>query len=442
MPLSSLHFLFILPLMLIFYWSLPRAFQRPALFLCSLLVYLYAGWHDLILLFLATGGNWLMHRIWPRNRPARVSAITINLLILAWFKYRVFLGLSGDGSLVIPLGISFYIFQLISYQVEIHQGILSELPPFGSMFLYIFFFPHHQAGPIMRPSRFIRCFEGVRNWYHSRFVSGLLLLAWGLFKKIWIADLIANTVERQFSLFRSTQGGEGNLLYLGILYGIQIYADFSGYSDIAIGIGRLFGFKLDRNFRQPYLARNPTEFWSRWHITLSTWLRDHLYIPLGGNRSGLALTMLNLMVVMTLGGLWHGASWSFILWGFLHGLILIAYRLAPPLRLIPAPVRVLFFQILIGLSWLPFKIENLGHLYQAVGRSSAWLGPRTPSALGLLLAVIGFSWWEGWLERQFPKWLHDVGHWPRALFLPAYSLVLYLIMIGAGHATTFIYQRF
>lgn len=442
LPLSSLHFLFTLPLILLVFWGVPGRWQRMVLLIASLIVYLYAGWSDLLLLVGTTAANWAIHRLWPSSRLVRAVGVAINILILVWFKYRIFLGLDSGGSLVIPLGISFYIFQLIAYQVEIAKGYFHAVPKFNAFFLYIFFFPHHQAGPIMRPSRFIRCFESPRQWFNSRFISGLLILAWGLFKKIWIADLIANTVDRQYAILRSSGGSNGNLPFLAVTYGIQIYTDFSGYSDIALGIGRLFGFKLDRNFHQPYLASNPREFWGRWHITLSQWLRDHLYIPLGGNRFGTFITGVNLMVVMLIGGLWHGASWSFVLWGGLHGGMLVLNNLFQGKWTMPRWVALPLFQGFVSLTWLPFRAERLSDLMAAGHRMGAWFGALTIASIFLLIGIIGFSYIEEQLEHFFPRMLRLLTTCSTAVFLPVYSILLYLILIGVGNVTTFIYQRF
>lgn len=442
MPLSSLNFILTLPIMLLFYWLSTGKLRQLVILLSSMIVYLYAGWFDFALLCSMTYANWLMHKFWPANRNVRVIAISFNLAILIWFKYRFFFGLSSSSNIVIPLGISFYIFQLISYQVEIQNKTLKSVPLFRSMFLYIFFFPHHQAGPIMKPSRFLHCFDTPRPWYSSQFCYGLLLILWGLTKKVWIADVIAHFVDRGFASLSNSQNASINLPLLAASYGVQIYADFSGYSDMAVGIARLFGFKLDRNFRQPYLSTNPSDFWQRWHVTLSTWLRDHLYFPLGGNRGSGRKVIFNLMIVMFLGGLWHGASWTFIVWGGIHGILLIIPRLLGNRIAMPRWLALILFQSCVFLAWLPFRAESLYDLTVAAFNPNSWLGIRTIIAILLAVGICLFSWVEQILENNFPDILIWVNRMPLHAFYPIYAVSLYLVLIGAGHATTFIYQRF
>jgi alginate O-acetyltransferase complex protein AlgI len=373
--------------------------------------------------------------------------ITGNLSVLALFKYRLFLlgivGVQTRGSLIIPLGISFYIFQLISYQVEIWRGVLTRVPGFLSFFLYIFFFPHHQAGPIMSPSQFIPAFDRLKTLRKSHLIQGLSLIGWGLFKKLWIADQVAPMVDTGFSLLHRSGGASGCLPYLAVLYAVQIYMDFSGYSDMALGLARLFGFKLQRNFHQPYLARNPREFWERWHISLSRWLRQHVYIPLGGNLAGPRRTLLNLMAVMLLGGLWHGASWSFVAWGGLHGLLLVGHRLLTPrLAFIPGWLARLAFQAVAMLTWLPFREPDFRTLLHALPRADAWAGSGLAWALGAFGGLIAFSFLEEGLEARFPRILRYLQPKPLSGLALAFSLVFYAILLGEGYAAPFIYQRF
>ena len=446
MPFSSAHFLLLLPCLVAVFWALPPRGQRHWLLLSSFIVYIYAGWTDLGLLVGITSANWLATRP-PRSRPRVCYAMVgVDLLFLAWFKYRYFLaGLGGPAhQLLIPLGISFYVFQLISYQVELAKGILDRVPSFYSFFLYICFFPHHQAGPIMRPHAFILCFDRPRTWVPARLKIGLALLIWGLFKKVWIADLIAPQVDRAFAAFHGSGGAHGNLVRLAVLYGIQIYGDFSGYSDMAVGLGRLFGFKLERNFHQPYVARNAPEFWGRWHVTLSQWLREHVYIPLGGNRRGRGRTLLNLLLVMLVGGLWHGAAWTFVLWGGMHGLYLVIQRLLPPAGG-SGPGRLLSrlgFQVLVMLTWLPFRETSIRALLAGARRWDGWIGPELVPAALLFAAILLFSHAENWAERQFPRFIRWADRAPGPALALATSGCLYLVLMGAGRAVTFIYQRF
>ncbi len=447
MPFSSLNFLIALPILLMVYWSLPRGLKRLWILASSLIVYMAAGWNDLALLVAVTAGNWATSRVWPQSKRVPKLLIVLNVGVLAWFKYRHFLlgsiGVHMVDELIIPLGISFYVFQLISYQVELIRGVITEPPTFFSFFLYIFFFPHHQAGPIMRPHAFLGAFLEGRKWSTGRFKIGILLILWGLFKKIWIADwLMAGLVAGQFKTLHSSQGATGNALLLGVTYGIQIYADFSGYSDIAVGLGRTFGFKLDRNFHQPYLAIGPSEFWRRWHVTLSQWLRDHIYIPLGGNRHGSARTQLNLMIVMVVGGLWHGAGWCYVLWGFLHGSYLLLERWFGAALDRARWLKFLLFQILFMLAWIPFRETDLRAVLRLVTRADAWVSPLTLQAFGWGALIVLFSWAENRIERRFPRLTYATCRIPDLVFASVFAFLFLGILTGVRHETVFIYQRF
>jgi alginate O-acetyltransferase complex protein AlgI len=447
LPFSSINFLVLLPVLLGIYWLLPTAAKRVWLLIASSIVYLAAGWSDLLLLVAMTSANWLSSVAFPRSRLAPKAMIVADVLVLGWFKYRYFIagmvGGDGGGSLIIPLGISFYTFQLISFQVEILRGILTGPPTFFAFFLYIFFFPHHQAGPIMRPHKFLGAFVKGREWMSARFRIGVMIFLWGLFKKVWIADwLMGDFVTRSFRDLHQSSGLRGNALLLGVIYGIQIYADFSGYSDIAVGLGRMFGFKLDRNFHQPYIALGPSEFWRRWHVTLSRWLRDQIYIPLGGNRGPGWRTPANLMAVMLIAGLWHGAGWNFVLWGGLHGSYLVAERLAGRWLEKMAPLRFVLFQGLFMLAWIPFRESDLRTVWTLFSRADAWLSSQTLLGAVLGFGIVAFSWFENHLERALPRFGLRWRRLPDAAFALGCSLVLLAVLSGVRHETVFIYQRF
>ncbi|MBL0211561.1 MAG: MBOAT family protein [Holophagaceae bacterium] len=455
MSFHSFNFILSLPFFVLSFWLLPKAFQKGWLLVLSLVVYWAAGPADFLLLLWVVFLNWASQVNGFQPRRVAGVMVALNLAMLVWFKYRLFLGdmagFSVARDLIIPLGISFYIFQLIAYQVEVARGQISGRQSFWEVLLYIFFFPHHQAGPIMRPRSFLICFHKARNFYRSRFLTGLMIFAWGLFKKVWIADVVAPWVNRDFGKFHLWSGAKGNLLLLGVLFGIQVYGDFSGYSDMAVGMGRMFGFKFDRNFHQPYLSKNPSEFWKRWHVTLTNWMRDFVYFPMWnwasrhlGHRFKPGAIMLGCsLVLMLVTGLWHGAGWHFILWGGLHGLIFIAWRLLPSLQNRSFKLISFFlFQTVIGLTWVVFREADIQAIGRAFLRSSAWDGQDSLLALGLLLALILFSRAEEWLERRFVRLTVWAMHLPMPLFATAYGSMLIFIFIGAGSATTFIYQRF
>lgn len=269
-----------------------------------------------------------------QSKRFMLLGVTISLTILGFFKYFQFFvqpfadlfGIQSLGALniILPVGISFYTFQALSYLIDVYRGELKACDRFLNISLYISFFPQLVAGPIVRASDFLPQLEENRVMNRSNLVEGLQIFLFGLIKKIVIADRLAVCVD---AVFASPRSYSGLSLFLAVVaYSIQIYCDFSGYSDMAIGTAKTFGYDLCRNFDMPYLSKNPSEFWKRWHISLSTWLRDYLYIPLGGNRKGKTRTKINLMLTMLLGGLWHGANWQMVFWGALHGGALVTHK--------------------------------------------------------------------------------------------------------------------
>lgn len=385
MLFNSVEFAIFLPLMLGVYWSLRGASRHRALLAGSLLFY---GWWDwrllgLILLIIATaficglqlGGSGVPT---PRRRLVLGFNVFVSLVTLGVFKYFDFFrgSLAGAFALVgwnldagavhviLPMGISFYTFQAMSYTVDVYRGARVERS-FEKFALYIACFPQLVAGPIMRASAFLPQLSRDTR-LDARDVSvGVYRVFRGLFKKMVVADTLALYVDL---VFASPGEFTGISAWIALYaYAFQIYMDFSGYCDIAIGVGRLLGLNLAENFDRPYLACSPSEFWRRWHITLSTWLRDYLYIPLGGSRGSAARTVRNLMITMTLGGLWHGAAWTFVAWGVYHGVLLIAERLMrrgrspldpTTLRAPERLLRMLLMFHLICLGWLLFRAPD------------------------------------------------------------------------------------
>ena len=295
-------------------------------------------------------------------------SVTASLGVLGFFKYYNFFiesldvmltpaGLSARSlhlDIVLPVGISFYTFQVMSYTVDIYRGEFKSTRNFCNFALFVSFFPQLVAGPIERARRLLPHIERKRDLDTRKMEIGFWLILWGLYKKVAIADNMALWVDQIYA-----GSGAVTLMgaYLGTLaFAVQIYCDFSGYTDIARGCAKILGFELIRNFDLPYFSTNPGEFWKRWHISLSTWLRDYLYISLGGNRRGRLRTYLNLFLTMTLGGLWHGASWNFVLWGCYHGLLLIGHRLYTEIR---QPIQTLtpaFSGFLKGMIMFQFTL--------------------------------------------------------------------------------------
>ncbi|MCP4679513.1 MAG: MBOAT family protein [Deltaproteobacteria bacterium] len=323
--------------------SRSRHAQNAMLLVASYVFYGFWDWRFCSLLLISTVvdfaiGHSLPRASTPRKKLLLTASVTTNLGILCFFKYFGFfaestadlLALLGFNemfttlNIILPLGISFYTFQTMSYTIDIYRGRLSPIRNPVDFALFVSFFPQLVAGPIERASNLLPQISKPRRITASEVDVGLYLILFGYFKKLVIADNFATISETVFDVSNGTHG-------IGVAIGmvaftIQIYCDFSGYTDIARGIAKLFGFDLMVNFRLPYFALNPRDFWSRWHISLSTWLRDYLYIPLGGNRHGTFTTYRNLMITMVLGGLWHGAAWPYVVWGFYHGIVLVVHR--------------------------------------------------------------------------------------------------------------------
>ena len=366
MLFSSNVFLFaFLPAVLMTYYLVPRRLRTPVLLLYSLFFY---GWGEPVYLLLMIGdillnyvcGRWIdADRARGGNgRRGLVVGVVLNLLLLGFFKYAGFLFGSLVPDIPLPIGISFYIFQSMSYIIDVYRKdapVQKDVLAFGT---YVTLFPQLIAGPIVRYADVAEMLEKRRENI-SQFASGVLLFAVGLAKKV----LLANPMGNLWNLLQVQEGTAAAWMGL-IAYSLQIYFDFSGYSDMAIGLGRMFGFEFLENFNYPYISSSITEFWRRWHISLSTWFKEYVYIPLGGNRHGMTRQIGNILVVWLLTGLWHGASWNFVLWGGYYALLLIAEKtfLLKALKKIPAIFRHGYAMLAVALGWALFYFEDLGAL--------------------------------------------------------------------------------
>ena len=345
MVFTSWAFLIFLVAVLIGYFSLGHKWrwQNILLLVASYVFYAYWDWRFLGLLVGVTAINymagWIISRQPGHKRLWLGLAITLSLLILGAFKYFNFFvpglvsllsvfGLHIDSislNVILPLGISYFTFMAITYPYDIYRGDLQHTRNFLDYALFVSFFPTLVSGPIERAAHMLPQFQSPRQVTSNKINEGLWLIAWGLFQKMVIADNVGLIVNQVFGNYSQFYGMD--IIIAISAFTVQLLADFGGYTDIARGVARLFGFDLVLNFNVPYLALNPSDFWSRWHISLSRWFRDYLYIPLGGNRKGKLRTALNLFVTMVLVGLWHGAAWTFVIWGAWHGVLLVVYRL-------------------------------------------------------------------------------------------------------------------
>lgn len=338
MTFNSWEFLLFYPIVALLYFILPKRAKWPMLLIASYFFYICYQYELVFLIFGTTLVSWLMSKLIERTeriavkRLALAVTLVVTLGVLFFYKYFNFLSGSVSGiiellggspsrfelDLMLPVGISFYTFQTLSYVIDVYRGDVKTEPNFFYYALFVSFFPQLVAGPIERPGNLIPQLKEAHPWSRDNAVKGAKHMLVGFFKKICVADLISVYVNAVYN-------NVGNATAIGVivatcLFAVQIYCDFSGYTDIAIGCARVMGIRLMKNFDHPYMATSIKEFWSRWHISLSSWFRDYLYIPLGGNRCAKWRHLMNIMIVFLVSGLWHGAAWTFVIWGAIHGL--------------------------------------------------------------------------------------------------------------------------
>jgi alginate O-acetyltransferase complex protein AlgI len=356
--------------------------KKYILLFSSYFFYAYWDYRFLILIIFSTFVDYIIgKKIFQSNSESNrkkliILSLVVNLGLLGFFKYFNFFidsansAFGGMGlnlstlNIILPIGISFYTFQTLSYSIDIYRKKIKAEDSFLNFAIFVAFFPQLVAGPIVRAIDFLPQLKNKIQIQNKNFLIGIQIFIFGLIKKVLIADKISPFVD---DIFLAPELYNSSTIWLAvILYSIQIYCDFSGYSDMAIGIARMMGFKLPRNFNMPYLSRSLTEFWTRWHISLSSWLKDYLYIPLGGNKKGKTRQYINLIITMLLGGLWHGASWNFIFWGLIHGIGLIIHKFY---RGLVTPVNSLFYNIFawlatylsICVTWVFFRAQSFSN---------------------------------------------------------------------------------
>ena len=402
MVFSSYTFLFyFLPPLLALYYLIPRRSlggRNLVLLAFSLFFYFAGGPRHLPLMLLSIAINYVGGLLCGRRRRwALVLTMAVNLGLLGWFKYAGFVGenLQALGlplsvpEVVLPIGISFFTFQGMSYVIDVYRG---DTPPAKNplqVALYIALFPQLVAGPIVRYTTVAEELVSRRETFDD-FAAGALRFSFGLAKKMLLANNLSLMADEAFSTapIGAAAAWLGAIAYTG-----QIYFDFSGYSDMAIGLGRMFGFHFEENFNYPYLSKSVTEFWRRWHMSLSGWFRDYVYIPLGGSRAGTAKQVRNILLVWTLTGLWHGAAWNFLLWGLYFGVLLLGEKFwwGKALERAPSPLRHLYAMVIVVLGWVLFRCEGLS----AVG-----------SYLGAMFGLSGAGWGQAlYFLRQYGVFL-------------------------------------
>jgi alginate O-acetyltransferase complex protein AlgI len=464
---NSVGFAVFLVLVLTLYYSLEHKWQNRMLLVASYVFYGAWDWRFLGLIWFITGVSYLAGLVIGRSesparrRTALVTAAGTCLLLLGFFKYYNFFTLSfvhmtamlGFSAslptlrIILPVGISFYVFQALGYVIDVYRR---EYEPESNPWLfalYVAYFPQLVAGPIERADNLLPALRNRRTVSRSDIGVGLELMLIGYLRKIAIADAVAPLVNQCFTA--PEESGGFNLLLGLYLFTIQIYGDFCGYSDIARGVSKLMGIDLMVNFRQPYFSMSVREFWRRWHISLSSWLRDYLYIPLGGNRGGTPKMIRNLMLTMLLGGLWHGANWTFVIWGGLHGLYLSAERLihgAHPTENGRLPWRIVKTVVtfhLVVLTWLFFRADSLS---AAIGYLTAMTHLGTPVVAPLLTATVFYYVFMVVVDYPLYKANTEVlpiraERWI-AKGLSYGTIAVILLFLGETHAEPFIYFQF
>lgn len=486
MLFNSIDFAIFLPVVFLLYWFVVGKSLRLQNFLIVGASYLFYGWWDwrfLGLLFLSTLVDYAVGILLSRyERPPQRKMILwcsllFNLGLLGFFKYSNFFienfreAFSFFGShletsslqIILPVGISFYTFQSLSYTIDVYKRKLEPTRDFIAFAAFVSFFPQLVAGPIERARHLLPQFCGVRTFTYTSAVDGLRQMLWGLFKKVVIAD---NCAEYANIVFNHFTDYSGSTLALGaVFFAIQIYCDFSGYSDIAIGTARLFGFDLIRNFAFPYFSRDMSEFWRRWHISLSTWFREYVYIPLGGSKHGVWIQVRNIAIVFFVSGFWHGASWTYVAWGALNALYVIPLivlkqdrdyevgvahgRHFPSFREL-AQMGVTF--CLTTLAWIFFRSQSMAQALRFVSEIFSYSFFKIPegrlfasvstSPFFMIVALMIFILVE-WLGRDQQHALAKFGlQWPALVrYNFYYILILALFFIGGGKQD-FIYFQF
>lgn len=477
MLFNSIEFAIFLPIVFLLYWFVFNKNLKMQNGFVVLASYVFYGWWDWRFLFLiaftslcsyATGI--LIDRFREQPKKAKminVLNIIVNLLILGVFKYydffatsfaNVFLGGRTEGLLlkvILPVGISFYTFQALSYSIDVWRGKIEPTRDVIQFFAYVSFFPQLVAGPIERATNLLPQFGKPRHFSYETGADGMRQILWGLFKKMVVADNCAVYVDQVFGSYQTQSGS--TLLLAAILFAFQIYGDFSGYSDIAIGTAKLFGIKLMRNFNVPYFSRDIAEFWRRWHISLTTWFRDYVYIPLGGSRCSKAKIVRNTFVIFLLSGFWHGANWTFIAWGTYHALLFLPlilmgknrrYRdIVADGKVLPSLKEVgqmLLTFTLVVIGWIIFRAESIGQawdIYRNIFSSSILSAPSVSGITGFSIAIFIMVVAE-WIQRKKPHTL-AIENIPYGVVRGAvYLTVLFLIVALGGHSENFIYFQF
>lgn len=481
MAFNSIEFAIFLPIVFLFYWFVfGRNLRLQNLFIV-VVSYLFYGWWDWRFLFLIAltsfcswGSGLLIRKFRDDRKKAKavsISNIVLNLAILGVFKYydffatsfaEVFLGGKTDGlllNIILPVGISFYTFQALSYSIDVFRGKLEPTRDVVEFFAFVSFFPQLVAGPIERATNLLPQFQRPRVFDYNLVADGMRQILWGMFKKVVVADSCAMYVDSVFGSYQSQSGSA--LLMAAIMFAFQIYGDFSGYSDIAIGTSKLFGIRLMRNFNVPYFSRDIAEFWRRWHISLTTWFRDYIYIPLGGSRCGKAKIVRNTFIIFLVSGLWHGANWTFLAWGAYHAVLFMPLillernrrykevvaldRALPNLK---ETLQILSTFLLVVIGWIIFRSESISQAWGYMRGMCEWETLQAsykifiqPEVREKTLAVFVMLLIE-WIYRRDNHGFTLSNIKTPAIRIAAYYILITAILLTFGGQQTFIYFQF
>ena len=474
MNFISIEFFAFFLIVFFIYWHISNRYQNYFLIITSCVFYAYWDWRFLSLIFLSIAGSYICGNYIFTSSSAKQKkfwltlSIVLNIGILCYFKYANFFIDSMVSTanflgwhisdfvvkIVLPIGISFYTFQSLTYPMDIYSGKLIPAKSIINFAVYVSFFPKLIAGPIVRARDFIYQVEEERLFKNEDFEEGCIRFLTGLFKKAVIADTIAiHIVNPVFSDPASFSAG--SLWFAMVGYSIQIYADFSGYSNMAIGISNMLGFKISENFLFPYISVNFSDFWRRWHITMSTFFRDYVYIPLGGNRCSTIRRYFNLLLTMLICGLWHGAAWTFIFWGGMHGLYLIIYHSMSKAKNVKKTttnqinknIQILFSwgatQLFVCFAWIVFRADSFSAVWQFFKGLFLSIGSTqlaVPSIIWFCIIAFVFDHCYGWLEEHQPKFTKNIPVFIKAALYTSMIIIAYNTI--PGEESPFIYFQF
>lgn len=465
MLFNSLEFIIFFPLVTILYFLFPHKFRWIHLLIASCIFYAAFIPSYLFILFILILIDYSAGLLIERSNQKKLwlyLSLAANIGLLGLFKYYDFFisnvnDLTGANFIllkwILPIGLSFHTFQSMSYTIEVYRGKQKAVTHAGYYALYVLFYPQLVAGPIERPQNLLPQLFAKQTFSSQKLYEGLRLMAWGFFKKLVVADRIGKYADAVFS---DPQHSSAMPVWLAVFFfSVQIYADFSGYSDIAIGAARCMGIDLTKNFNRPYQSLNIKEFWKRWHISLSSWFRDYVYIPLGGNRKGVLRKNVNLLITFMLSALWHGAGWTFLVWGILHGIFTVIYdsiNNLMPTKKLPLFLSWMITSICVGFAWIFFRVDSLNNamaiIFQSIHLQPVSVNDLTPSAakiefgnFGLALSFLMIAYMF-FIERFTTPKLFDLNQKKLADLFVFVSAILLIIFFGVFQKSSFIYFQF